>query len=259
MWSSGQPARNRSLAKWSGYGVVLAMTAKQDADTAWTEAKVQQMIDDEIEENSMLDYKAAGSLGKQNNKKVDITKDVSAMANSAGGLIVYGVSEFPKPKNHIPEKVDPIARGEFPKEWLEQVISTIRPRVQGITIHPVTLSKDELECVYVVEIPQGSTAHQARDHKYYRRFNFESVSMEDHEIRDVLARSNHPKIVIEASVERSVEERDPARGGGLIETFRLVLNAVNKDGTAYVGTPARLPLSRQVRSAASGFVAGMLG
>ena len=40
----------------------------------------------------------------------------------------------------------------------------------------------------VVEIPKSLTAHQARDLRYYRRYNFESVAMVDYEIRDVMNR-----------------------------------------------------------------------
>jgi hypothetical protein len=98
------------------------------------------------------------------------------------------MSEFPAPKNHLPEKLDPIDRTKFTKEWLEHVISNIRPRPNGITIHSVTLTSGPNNVVYVVEIPKGETAHQALDHRYYKRFNFESVPMADHEIRDVMQR-----------------------------------------------------------------------
>jgi hypothetical protein len=44
------------------------------------------------------------------------------------------------------------------------------------------------DVAYVVEIPQSETAHPALDNRYYKRFNFESVPMADHEIRDVMHR-----------------------------------------------------------------------
>ena len=44
---------------------------------------------------------------------------------------------------------------------------------------------------YVVQIaPATSRApHQANDHRYYKRFNFESTPMEDYEVRDLMRRS----------------------------------------------------------------------
>lgn len=155
----------------------------------WNEARLNQMIKDEIEESLNLDYKAAGSLEKSDKKKTEITKDISAMANSAGGVIIYGISEFQqKDRGHFPEKIDPVDRKSFPKEWIEQVVGNIQPRITGIIIHPVPISSHPDHVAYVIEIPRSTTAHQARDQKYYRRFNFESVAMYDYEIRDVMNR-----------------------------------------------------------------------
>jgi hypothetical protein len=50
---------------------------------------------------------------------------------------------------------------------------------------------------YVVEIPQSNTAHQANDKRYYRRFNFECVPMEDFEIRDIMNRATIPDVEVE--------------------------------------------------------------
>lgn len=158
----------------------------------WDENELQRLIDDEVEESLVPDYKAAGSLDKNNDKKTEITKDVSAMANSAGGTVIFGIREFPGPKNHLPERIEPIERSKFSKEWLEQIINNIRPRIDGVIVHPVSLSSDVDHAAYVVEIPKSTTVHQALDHRYYKRFNFQSVPMEDHEIRDVMNRRGTP-------------------------------------------------------------------
>ena len=50
--------------------------------------------------------------------------------------------------------------------------------------------------MYVVNIPKGETAHQAKDKRYYKRYNFESVAMEDYEIKDILNRAKTPSISI---------------------------------------------------------------
>ena len=132
----------------------------------WNEARLNQMIKDEIEESLNLDYKAAGSLEKSDKKKTEITKDISAMANSAGGVIIYGISEFQqKDRGHFPEKIDPVDRKSFPKEWIEQVVGNIQPRITGIIIHPVPISSHPDHVAYVIEIPRSTTAHQARDQK----------------------------------------------------------------------------------------------
>jgi len=152
----------------------------------WDQARLQRYITDQIEENLTLDYKASDALAKTDGKRKEVTKDVSAFANSAGGIIIYGMREYDEAaRKHLPEKLDPIDRNQFSKEWLEQVIGNIRPRIEAMLIHPVSLNGISTHVAYIVEIPKSITAHQATDYRYYRRFNFESVPMEDYEIQDI--------------------------------------------------------------------------
>ncbi len=173
----------------------------------WTEAKLRNLISGEIEESLTLEYKSAEALERSDYKKKEITKDVSAMANAAGGLIIYGIGEFSESdRRHLPEKITPVDRAKFPREWVEQIINAIRPRIGGIVIHSVNLSSGENDAVYVVEIPQSNTAHQASDHRYYKRFNFQSVPMEDYEVRDVMFREQTPDIVLNFLIEVTSDE-----------------------------------------------------
>ena len=59
-----------------------------------TKTDLDSLILNHIEENIHLDYKAADALSKSDNKKKEISKDVSAFANSDGGVIIYGIREF---------------------------------------------------------------------------------------------------------------------------------------------------------------------
>ena len=139
----------------------------------WDEARLMQYINDGIEESLNLDYKAAAALNKTEEKKKQITKDVSAMANSDGGIIIYGISEFQDiAHSHLPEKLDPTDRAVISKEWIEQVISNIRPKID-VKIYPVNLTSGANDVAYVVDIPQSYTAHQATDKKYYKRFGID--------------------------------------------------------------------------------------
>ncbi len=173
----------------------------------WTEAKLKNFITSGIEESLTLEYKAADALDRSEYKKKEMTKDVSAMANSAGGVLIYGISEFSaENKRHLPEKITPVNRSEFPREWVEQIIQAIRPRIDGIVIHSVNLSSGETHTAYIIEIPQSNTAHQASDHRYYKRFNFQSVPMEDYEVRDVIFREQTPDIYLKFLLEVSDED-----------------------------------------------------
>ncbi len=179
---------------------------------AWTLTSLQQLISDKIEEGLKLDYKSAKFLGRGENQKDAITTAVSAFANSAGGTVIFGVSEFSeREKRHLPEKIDPIDGLEFSREWLDQILGQISPRIEGLKIEPVRVGPEEKHVCYVVEIPQSHTAHQARDCKYYRRANFESVPMVDYEIRDIMSRRKHPKLEFTVRLEHTNRTRILAR------------------------------------------------
>ena len=153
---------------------------------------IEQLIENEVEENIHLDYKAAGALEKNEKKRNEITKDVSAFANSDGGIIIYGISE----ENHKPTYITPIDGNQYTKEWLENVILLIQPRVEGVVIFPIR--NDNLaNTLYVVKIPRSTLApHMANDKRYYKRFNFSSVPMEDYEVKDLYNRISTPDLEI---------------------------------------------------------------
>ena len=144
-----------------------------------SKADLQSLINDEIPESLTLDYKASDSLAKDSKHRDELCKDVSAFANSAGGQIVYGIEE----KNHKPTKID--AGSELPREWIEQVInSNVQQRIEDLVISPIPVGN--ARHAYVITVPQASARapHQAPDKKYYKRQNFQSVPMEDYEVRD---------------------------------------------------------------------------
>lgn len=163
----------------------------------YTEAGLTQMISNQIEENLHLDYKGAGSLIITDQKKIEVTKDISAFANSDGGQVIYGIREFDeKAQKHLPEKIDPIDRTVISKEWLEQIINNIQPKIHGLTIHPISLSSSPNHVAYVVNVPKSNTAHQSSDKKYYKRHNFMAIAMEDYEIKDIINRLSSPDLTL---------------------------------------------------------------
>jgi hypothetical protein len=177
-------------------------------------ADLQRLIDDEILESYVLDYKASPALAKDSKSRDELCKDVSAFANSAGGQIIYGIVE----DKHLPKSIDPgVDQSVITKEWIEQVLnSNIQPRIRDLVIAPIPLRKGRW--AYVLTIPQSNTAHQAPDKKYYRRGNFESVPMHDQEVRDVMRRATtaEPFILLQfpdgdSTSARPIEGEDEPR------------------------------------------------
>lgn len=167
----------------------------------WTEEDMLSLIASGEKESITLDYKSCDALAQSDGKKNELSKDASAFANSAGGTLLYGMIE----DGHVPVRIDGgFDRTVITKEWIEQVInSRIQRRIDGVRINQIELPKSAPGRVaYAVHVPQSARApHQAGDKRFYKRFNFESVPMEEYEIRDVARRLESPDLEISFSAE----------------------------------------------------------
>lgn len=148
-----------------------------------------------------LEFKSGLELNKKTEELAkDLSKDVSAMLNASGGVILLGVDE--DKKTHTASGLSPVDPVAISKERLESIVlDNIHPKPR-VTIYPVPLTGDHAgQVVYVVLIPAGETAHQAKDFRYYRRRNFRAEPMEDYEVREVMHRAQAPDLRLECQVQ----------------------------------------------------------
>jgi predicted HTH transcriptional regulator len=147
---------------------------------------INSLIDNEVEESIYLEFKEVRALDKCDGKKTEIAKDVSSFANSDGGIIIYGIQE----KDHKAESITPIDGNIYTKEWLEHIInSNIHRNIPDLRIIPIRIDGKIDQSLYIMKIPYSLEApHQSKDKKFYKRYNFESVPMEEYEIRQLYGR-----------------------------------------------------------------------
>jgi hypothetical protein len=208
---------------------------------------LQELIKNEVPESTTLEYKAAIAI--TDNK--EICKDVSALANNAGGIIVYGLSE----ESNKPKMIDPITDKRLSRERLDQIISLGIQPVIKFKIHPIEYGGGY---VYAVNVEPGETAHMALEQKkYYRRYNFSVQAMEDYEVRDAMNRLKHPKLEPAFSLaDRRLTIDLKNTGNVLAKYVRCVVNVPRGyiDGDAFVEDVAldvqgrRLYFTRIVRT-----------
>jgi len=164
------------------------------------EQDLQQLIGQY--ESIRLDFKASALLNQPPDRVIkQLTEDVSAFANTEGGVIVIGIREGKSGKKsvaiEIDEGVDPV---QMSPERLEQLVaSNISPPIPGLTVQPIPLSGPKAGRVaYVVTVPKGTTAYQARHSLlYYGRTEFAATPLHDNVIRLLMTRGR----VAQARVE----------------------------------------------------------
>lgn len=163
-----------------------------------TKADLQRLVDEALEEGLTLDYKASPALTRDGKGPDELCKDVTALANSGGGQIVYGIEEDKVTKK--PSRVDEgVVDPKVTREWIEQILnSRVQPRLTGVTTARVDMGNGQFG--YVISVPQSQNGpHQAPDQKYYRRFDLQSVPMHDYEIKDIMRRSTTPDLFVTLS------------------------------------------------------------
>jgi hypothetical protein len=155
---------------------------------------LEKFIADGASEGTTLEFKDSRALTRDELKLVELCINVSALANSAGGQIIYGVNENKKTAGPI-EIDQGVTDRSITRDWIGQILnSRIQPRLSTYFIDEVDLHNGQLG--FVISVPQSLTGpHQAPDKKYYKRFALEVRAMEDYEIRDVMARATSPLLV----------------------------------------------------------------
>lgn len=64
---------------------------------AWTEEDLQRLCADRVPEHQRLDYKELMTLDPPRDGRKELLKDVTALANSLGGILIYGIREEKHP------------------------------------------------------------------------------------------------------------------------------------------------------------------
>jgi hypothetical protein len=120
-------------------------------------------------------------------RRNEIARDVTAMANAEGGVVVYGVQTDANGVAQEIAGVPPV----ITRDWIEQTIGLeVEPPLEGIAIRQISLADGAN--VFTLEVPKSTTLapHQAKGlFRYFRRYNAQSMAMLDHEIRDMMRRA----------------------------------------------------------------------
>lgn len=137
----------------------------------------------------------------------DLSKEVSAFANAEGGTLVIGMREEKRDKERVAAELDGFDGTQWPAQQLQQLLeSNVQPHLVGLRVRYVPLDGGRVAAV--IDVPQGTTAYQAADRRYYGRSEFEARPLPDHEVRLRMHRGRLPRAHVEVAQVKLVHSAD---------------------------------------------------
>ncbi|MBX3066983.1 MAG: ATP-binding protein [Anaerolineae bacterium] len=168
-----------------------------------------------IGESNWLEFKGRKEIDltlssiKAEHVTQNLSVTLSAMANTGGGYLVYGIKD-PKPNQPLEVDdggIDLFVKKNGTREWLEDIIPNLAdPPLTGFNVYQLKASQDDSQIaqgrgIFIVHIKDSFQApHQAYDNKYYGRIAGKSKPLPDRFVRDIMGRRQHPKINLKFSL-----------------------------------------------------------
>jgi hypothetical protein len=183
----------KPTVEWDENYVLNLPTGEHD----WVEFKGTHLLDitiPSVDENKVLD---------------ELSKQLSAFANSGGGTLVYGVKDVAPGGLRTVDRggVSSTLRGRSTKEWLEDVIPhLVEHQLMSFNVYSILKTGagsniDEGKEITLIEINDSEQApHQARDKRYYARVGGKSRPIGHRMVLDILGRAVHPRLEISFSI-----------------------------------------------------------
>jgi Schlafen, AlbA_2 len=149
---------------------------------AITEKHLQAFVDSRTSEDQDLDFKSKG-YAPDNNGKREISKDIAALANHLGGLLIIGISEdgHGRANNLSPVRIQ---KG-MELRIREILASCVSPMVQGVQVREVQSSANNELGYYLIAVPRMHRCATWRNTWTWRSKTFDvlaSTQWHKHEI-----------------------------------------------------------------------------
>jgi hypothetical protein len=182
----------------------------------WTEPDLEALVGQP--ESIRREFKSGRLVENDPESKwiVALSEEISAFANTEGGELFLGIDEDKKSKPRVARALDGVPES-LGTERLQQLIEgNLSPYLPGIRVQRVRLTNIPNKVVFVIQVPQGNTAYQAKDGRYYGRSEFEKKFLPDHEVRLRMSRGKTAhalvvfrvlKVELGADKEASVRSR----------------------------------------------------
>jgi Putative DNA-binding domain len=217
-------------------------------------------------EHDWLEFKSSRLLDfslpavNQNTVLDELSKQISAFANSGGGTIVYGIQDTPigTPRSVDADGGVSLNLKNGTKEWLEDVIPNLVDfPVSLFNVYVLTASASGIHTgkgVFLINIPSSEAApHQAGDKKYYARVGGKSRPIGHRLVMDIVGRAQYPKLEISC---RIVPKEERPNYDNSRDALRVFCQNIGKIYANYVSGYFYIPITISRRGGENIFTIG---
>jgi hypothetical protein len=162
-----------------------------------TFADIESLVLTQAKETPALEFKDGEALSRGGTQERELVKDVTAMANAAGGRIIYGIAEATSASGEsIAGSLAPVVDPATTDDWIHQLIAAnTSPPFSDFRVTSIMCPAGR---IVVIDIEMAATAHQStKTYIYYQRTGASAKPMLDFQIRDVMGRRNRPRIAVQ--------------------------------------------------------------
>lgn len=151
------------------------------------EEDIKRLIEEGIPESYHFEYKQQ-RWAKTRKGNIELAKDLSALANTEGGVIIIGIAENKKTHKLEPHPI----KFEDIKDRITGVLeNNVREPIRGYIIKLIPLPSDSTKGYVIIEVPDSpNKPHMVTvkgEHRYYKRVNAVSNPMTNAEVEYLFA------------------------------------------------------------------------
>lgn len=160
-------------------------------------------------------------------KGIETAKDVSAMANSSGGVLIYGIGED---ENGFPNVLNPISLAG-PQEKIESIIRTSIDEVPFFKISAIQTQSDNSKGYLIVVIPPSERAHMVivkGDRRFYGRGETGNYVLSQAEVSKLYAKRKLADELILPVLEENIRQSPIQEHNGFAH-LHVVIKPVFQD------------------------------
>lgn len=186
------------------------------------EASLKRLVTNQTPEGLRLEFKRELNLDTKEARR-EAAKDLSALANTAGGRILYGIDEVEQPDgSKVAGGIRPLTEGALEARLADVLVSAVHPRPRFETRQVPVQGGFVLVAEAYDSI--GRDLHMVSGYnegRFYRRHSQGTYLMTEPEIRESYARIASGRAELEKSIESQVQVELAMRASSL-ESFIVV-------------------------------------